>query len=236
MNGPKPIPRCQHSAVNLGGNLVLVLGGYDGIHQRYLGLDDVCVLNVRSLRWMSLRKPRSNNAVEELQQGMRVRLFGLQAHPELNGLMGTLIGFVDGHSRWQVRLDNGTMDRLMRPVNLEVIDPSDDEEQRASNDGDVEAEESGDENMEERRTGQRIQSDRHAPPMLSPICENASEKMIGYMGNSLQHVLELPLQMLHELLPPGDHFIFLGVPNTSTRNGMRTFMSAPCKGGPAFKP
>ena len=41
LSGPQPRPRCQHAAVNLGGNLVLVLGGYDGNRREYLGLEDM---------------------------------------------------------------------------------------------------------------------------------------------------------------------------------------------------
>lgn len=53
ISGSVPTPRCQHAAVNLGGHLVVILGGYDGVKRCYMGLDDVCVLNVHSLAWMS---------------------------------------------------------------------------------------------------------------------------------------------------------------------------------------
>ncbi|CAE7774744.1 ACBP4, partial [Symbiodinium sp. KB8] len=54
--GSEPTPRLQHSALNLGGNLVLVFGGYEPRHRRYLGLESASVLNVRSLQWMKLHK------------------------------------------------------------------------------------------------------------------------------------------------------------------------------------
>eukprot|EP00929_Paragymnodinium_shiwhaense_P092245 TRINITY_DN52129_c0_g1_i1.p1 TRINITY_DN52129_c0_g1~~TRINITY_DN52129_c0_g1_i1.p1 ORF type:complete len:564 (-),score=29.24 TRINITY_DN52129_c0_g1_i1:288-1979(-) len=65
MSGPAPNPRCQHSAVNLGGNFVLVLGGYDGTTKRYMGSGDICVLNARSLRWMDLRVAQDQSRTED---------------------------------------------------------------------------------------------------------------------------------------------------------------------------
>lgn len=52
--GLDPMPRLQHSAVNLGGNLVLIFGGYEASERRYLGYPDAAVLNARSLQWMQL--------------------------------------------------------------------------------------------------------------------------------------------------------------------------------------
>merc|ERR1712008_317482 len=53
ISGSIPTPRVQHAAVHLGNHLVLILGGYDSMKKRYMGLDDVCVLNVHSLAWMA---------------------------------------------------------------------------------------------------------------------------------------------------------------------------------------
>merc|ERR1712008_81760 len=53
ISGSIPTPRVQHAAVHLGNHLVLILGGYDSMKKRYMGLADVCVLNVHSLAWMA---------------------------------------------------------------------------------------------------------------------------------------------------------------------------------------
>ncbi|CAE7570926.1 ACBP4 [Symbiodinium natans] len=66
--GPEPTPRLQHSALNLGGNLVLILGGYEPRQRRYLGLESASVLNVRSLQWMKL------NSGPILQVGCAVKV------------------------------------------------------------------------------------------------------------------------------------------------------------------
>eukprot|EP00658_Telonema_sp_P-2_P007494 TRINITY_DN12796_c0_g1_i1.p1 TRINITY_DN12796_c0_g1~~TRINITY_DN12796_c0_g1_i1.p1 ORF type:complete len:318 (-),score=46.19 TRINITY_DN12796_c0_g1_i1:137-1090(-) len=48
-----PRPRLQHQARLIGrGELLLVLGGYDGRNKEYLGCRDWAVLNLRSLEWV----------------------------------------------------------------------------------------------------------------------------------------------------------------------------------------
>merc|ERR1711948_46143 len=57
-----------------------------------------------------------------LKLGMCVRVCGLMARPELNGLEGVLTMWDDKKSRWQVELKNGDGAKLFRPVNLEEYD------------------------------------------------------------------------------------------------------------------
>ena len=45
---------------------------------------------------------------------------GLKARPELNGLLGTLVEFIDDKGRWQVRL-GGYEDMLLKGMNLVPI-------------------------------------------------------------------------------------------------------------------
>ncbi|CAE7561596.1 unnamed protein product [Symbiodinium sp. CCMP2592] len=56
---------------------------------------------------------------EELRIGLPVRVKGLQARPELNGLEGVLTFFDDQKSRWQVELKNGGGAKLFKAANLE---------------------------------------------------------------------------------------------------------------------
>jgi len=66
------------------------------------------------------RKSDSNdgerNSAASLQPGARVRLAHLQAKPELNGSLGTLMAFVAAKDRWQVQLSDGA--KLFRAANL----------------------------------------------------------------------------------------------------------------------
>ncbi|CAE7037175.1 unnamed protein product [Symbiodinium natans] len=56
---------------------------------------------------------------EELRIGLPVRVKGLQARPELNGLEGVLTFFDEQKSRWQVELKNGGGAKLFKAANLE---------------------------------------------------------------------------------------------------------------------
>jgi len=167
LQGPRPAPRCQHSAVNLGGSMVLVLGGYDGNLRRYLGLDDVCVLNVRGLRWMTLRRSSS----VALRRGMRVQLVGLRAAAELNGLTGTLVRFNRQRNRWHVRLDSDGEEKLFKAANLQACESGGAEEPGAG--APRQPTEVGASDSE----GELQRHDHYAPPMLSPVCEDASAKL-----------------------------------------------------------
>eukprot|EP00403_Amphidinium_massartii_P001875 CAMPEP_0178370748 /NCGR_PEP_ID=MMETSP0689_2-20121128/467_1 /TAXON_ID=160604 /ORGANISM="Amphidinium massartii, Strain CS-259" /LENGTH=657 /DNA_ID=CAMNT_0019990589 /DNA_START=46 /DNA_END=2017 /DNA_ORIENTATION=- len=93
LDGPQPTPRCQHSALNLGGNLVLILGGYNGSSRKYLGLDDAGILNVRSLQWMRLSKAPASSS-SPLRQGSRVQLTSAAAaafNVEVTRASGTVL-------------------------------------------------------------------------------------------------------------------------------------------------
>ncbi|CAE7939610.1 unnamed protein product [Symbiodinium necroappetens] len=61
----------------------------------------------------------SQQPQEELRIGLPVRVKGLQARPELNGLEGVLTFFDDQKSRWQVELKNGGGAKLFKAANLE---------------------------------------------------------------------------------------------------------------------
>eukprot|EP00928_Gymnodinium_smaydae_P080926 TRINITY_DN64527_c0_g1_i1.p1 TRINITY_DN64527_c0_g1~~TRINITY_DN64527_c0_g1_i1.p1 ORF type:complete len:610 (-),score=68.30 TRINITY_DN64527_c0_g1_i1:17-1846(-) len=169
LSGPQPAPRCQHSAVNLGGDCVLVLGGYDGNKRRYLGIDDVALLNVRSLRWMRVHKEN----VIELRVGLRVAVIGLQTRPELNGIEGKLIRWEPSRERWLVKLDNGLGEKSINPRNLRVLQPqpvrSDDEDEEDETD--------------EEENHPRPPPDLYAPRMLSPFFEKASSKSTWIRGD-----------------------------------------------------
>lgn len=179
LHGPRPMPRCQHSAVNLGGNMVLILGGYDGCVRRYLGLDDVAVLNVRGLRWMTLGRSLA------LRRGLRVRLAGLRGRPELNGYTGTLVRFSAERDRWHVRLDGDTSnDKFFRAANLRPLEeeewqqqaPASSAEARQPALGEQEGEDpgaasDGPPGEDSDSSGQR--ADSHAPSMLAPCWEEA---------------------------------------------------------------
>merc|ERR1719428_1976655 len=52
-----------------------------------------------------------------LKSGMRVRVAGLQAKPELNGQEGSLLEFNEQEGRWQVWMHDGS-GKLLRPTNL----------------------------------------------------------------------------------------------------------------------
>jgi len=55
----------------------------------------------------------------ELHPGLLVRLVGLQAKAELNGLQGTLVAHDKAKDRWQVKFRDGT--KLLKAGNLEVL-------------------------------------------------------------------------------------------------------------------
>merc|ERR1719482_268387 len=52
--------------------------------------------------------------------GQSVRVTGLQARPELNGLEGTLVDWDASEMRWKIRMTDGT-GKMLRPVNLQLI-------------------------------------------------------------------------------------------------------------------
>eukprot|EP00435_Cladocopium_sp_Y103_P044316 s2282_g12.t1 len=56
---------------------------------------------------------------KELQIGMTVRVKGLQARPELNGLEGVLTFREEEKGRWKVELKNGGGAKLFKDANLE---------------------------------------------------------------------------------------------------------------------
>ncbi|CAK8999133.1 unnamed protein product [Durusdinium trenchii] len=57
---------------------------------------------------------------QELQVGMSVRVKGLQARPELNGLEGVLTFREEEKGRWKVELKNGGGAKLFKDANLEA--------------------------------------------------------------------------------------------------------------------
>uniref|UniRef100_A0A6T1ECE3 Uncharacterized protein n=1 Tax=Alexandrium monilatum TaxID=311494 RepID=A0A6T1ECE3_9DINO len=63
--------------------------------------------------------------VAALTRGMHVRVIGLQNRPELNGLEGRLLRYVDKGDRWQVRMDDGS-GKLLKPGNLEAVQTTSD--------------------------------------------------------------------------------------------------------------
>lgn len=75
----------------------------------------------------SPKPPASGDApAEALRVGMKVKVRGLQARPELNGLEGVLTLFDSQRSRWQVELRNGGGAKLFKGANLEqYIDDED---------------------------------------------------------------------------------------------------------------
>eukprot|EP00933_Yihiella_yeosuensis_P075120 TRINITY_DN84322_c0_g1_i1.p1 TRINITY_DN84322_c0_g1~~TRINITY_DN84322_c0_g1_i1.p1 ORF type:complete len:267 (-),score=69.82 TRINITY_DN84322_c0_g1_i1:45-845(-) len=67
---------------------------------------------------VTMPKPRVE---EPLKIGMMVRVKGLQARPELNGLEGVLTSLDEARSRWQVELKNGGGAKLFKAANLEQV-------------------------------------------------------------------------------------------------------------------
>lgn len=61
-----------------------------------------------------------------LRLGLRVMISGLQARPELNGLVGKLTAFDEERGRWQVELEKGGGRKLFKAANLQPA-PADDE-------------------------------------------------------------------------------------------------------------
>ena len=57
---------------------------------------------------------------ETWRPGLRVRLVGLQARPELNGLAGTLVSRDAATGRWAVALVDGSGTKRIKRANLEV--------------------------------------------------------------------------------------------------------------------
>ncbi|CAJ1343257.1 unnamed protein product [Effrenium voratum] len=60
-----------------------------------------------------------NGEAQELRVGMWVRVKGLQARPELNGLEGVLTTRDEEKSRWKVELKDGGGAKLFKDSNLE---------------------------------------------------------------------------------------------------------------------
>eukprot|EP00930_Biecheleria_cincta_P093865 TRINITY_DN8450_c0_g1_i1.p1 TRINITY_DN8450_c0_g1~~TRINITY_DN8450_c0_g1_i1.p1 ORF type:complete len:598 (+),score=64.36 TRINITY_DN8450_c0_g1_i1:65-1858(+) len=158
ISGPRPTPRLQHSAVNLGGNLVLILGGYEAAKRKYLGMEEHSVLNVRSLQWMRLQGP-------QLRPGAIVELINLISRQDLNGTQGRALQFIEDRQRWQVRLDSGDM--MIRAQNLRVVSQATTE---------VGTDAMADEEEETEN------SDRHIPLMLSQTFEDATGGQSWFCG------------------------------------------------------
>jgi len=57
-----------------------------------------------------------------LRPGKRVRLQGLLAAPELNGVVGRLRAFYEDRGRWAVALPGSAAPRLLKPSNLEPLE------------------------------------------------------------------------------------------------------------------
>ncbi|CAK9028420.1 unnamed protein product [Durusdinium trenchii] len=113
--GLEPMPRLQHSAVNLGGNLVLIFGGYEASERRYLGHPHTAVLNARSLQWMQV------DGGERLRIGVQVEVRGEDADVKVIGAV------VDGpekipnsqHNGWHVKVGADVM--LISESRLQVL-------------------------------------------------------------------------------------------------------------------
>merc|ERR1712224_75887 len=60
------------------------------------------------------------SGVQGLQRGVLVRLKNLQRAPELNGLVGKLLYFSTGRSRWEVDVE-GIGIKSLKEVNLEQV-------------------------------------------------------------------------------------------------------------------
>eukprot|EP00913_Durusdinium_trenchii_P033137 g31023.t1 len=109
------LPRLQHSAVNLGGNLVLIFGGYEASERRYLGHPHTAVLNARSLQWMQV------DGGERLRIGVQVEVRGEDADVKVIGAV------VDGpekipnsqHNGWHVKVGADVM--LISESRLQVL-------------------------------------------------------------------------------------------------------------------
>eukprot|EP00438_Fugacium_kawagutii_P015428 Skav221560 [mRNA] locus=scaffold1376:261760:268178:+ [translate_table: standard] len=71
--------------------------------------------------WQDAAREASSQppTVKELQIGMTVRVKGLQARPELNGLEGVLTFREEEKGRWKVELKNGGGAKLFKDANLE---------------------------------------------------------------------------------------------------------------------
>eukprot|EP00658_Telonema_sp_P-2_P007495 TRINITY_DN12796_c0_g1_i3.p1 TRINITY_DN12796_c0_g1~~TRINITY_DN12796_c0_g1_i3.p1 ORF type:complete len:270 (-),score=39.45 TRINITY_DN12796_c0_g1_i3:69-878(-) len=75
-----PRPRLQHQARLIGrGELLLVLGGYDGRNKEYLGCRDWAVLNLRSLEWVrgALYDPGQVRVRARVRTRVRHRMWAL---------------------------------------------------------------------------------------------------------------------------------------------------------------
>merc|ERR1719217_1932533 len=59
-------------------------------------------------------------ASSSFRSGQRVRVVGLKARPELNGLEGTVNEWDETQGRWKVRMDDGA-GKMYKPENMEVV-------------------------------------------------------------------------------------------------------------------
>merc|ERR1719223_2274237 len=66
-----------------------------------------------------------------LTPGQRVRVVGIVARPEMNGMEGVVAAWDDAQSRWRVRMSDGS-GKLLKPTNLEVLNVAADEHELAS--------------------------------------------------------------------------------------------------------
>jgi len=62
--------------------------------------------------------PLVPSSSEDLDEYDKVQLHGLKAKPELNGTAGTLVQFHKEKGRWQVRMEDGETQHLLKPENL----------------------------------------------------------------------------------------------------------------------
>eukprot|EP00971_Amphidinium_carterae_P237558 4715850-Amphidinium_carterae.1 len=56
-----------------------------------------------------------------LREGARVTIHSIKAQPDLNGLQGTLLSWVEAEQRWKIRVDNG-LGKFLKPDNLHLLD------------------------------------------------------------------------------------------------------------------
>jgi len=81
-------------------------------------------------KWMAYSVPANTGrggfsgwaGPQGLSPGVLVRLHGLKAKPELNGLTGSCVAFDKGKGRWQVRVEDHTRgDMLFKEENLQAV-------------------------------------------------------------------------------------------------------------------
>jgi len=68
---------------------------------------------------VSSTAPATSGPADGIEPGMRVRVKGLQARPDLNGCLGSVVEWDAGEGRWKVLMDDGS-GLMLRASNLEV--------------------------------------------------------------------------------------------------------------------